>query len=93
MNNRLYSYLSLHLKNIFTFKKPSTFANLLMDKPGNWSGLGKIWEKHLKRKEILIKGPTYLLKISLWDGFQFLYVQTNHLISLENRLQWVIPNN
>ena len=35
MNNRLYSYLSLHLKNIFTFKKPSTFANLLMDKPGN----------------------------------------------------------
>ena len=30
MNNRLYSHLYLHLKNEFTFKKSSTFANLLM---------------------------------------------------------------
>ena len=35
MNNCLYSHLSLQLKNIFTFKKSSAFANLLMEKPGN----------------------------------------------------------
>ena len=35
MNNRLYSHLYLHFKNVFTLKKLSTFANLLMEKPGN----------------------------------------------------------
>ena len=35
MNNRLYSYLSLHLTNIFTLKKLSTFANLIVERPGN----------------------------------------------------------
>ena len=30
MNNRLYLHLYLHLKNIFTLKKSSTFANLLI---------------------------------------------------------------
>ena len=35
MNYRLYSHFYLHLKNIFTLKKASTFANLLMEKPGN----------------------------------------------------------
>ena len=35
MKNYLYSHLHLQLKNIFTFKNPSTFANLLMEKPGN----------------------------------------------------------
>ena len=34
MNNRLYSHLHLHLKNIFTLKKSST-KNQLMEKPGN----------------------------------------------------------
>ena len=34
MNNRLYSHLYLHLKNMFTLKS-FTFANLLMEKPGN----------------------------------------------------------
>ena len=42
MNNRLYSHLHLHLKNVFTFKKSSTFANLLMEKPGNWFATAKI---------------------------------------------------
>ena len=43
MNNRL--------KFIFTFKKyisikkSSTFANLLMEKPGNWFAIAKMWEK------------------------------------------------
>ena len=31
MNSHLFSYL--HLKNIFTLKKSSTFANLLIEKP------------------------------------------------------------
>ena len=35
MNNRLYSHVYLHLKNIFTLKKLSTFANIMIEKPGN----------------------------------------------------------
>ena len=35
-------------------------------------------EKHLKKKEILRKGPASLLKIPLWNSSQFLLVQTNH---------------
>ena len=35
MNNRLDSHLYLHLKSIFILKESSTFANLLMEKPGN----------------------------------------------------------
>ena len=35
MNNLSYSHLYLHLKNIFTLKKSSTFANVLKEKPGN----------------------------------------------------------
>ena len=35
MNYSLYSHVYLHLKNVFTLKKCSTFAKLLMEKPGN----------------------------------------------------------
>ena len=35
MNYRLYSHLFLHLQNIFTSKKASTLANVLIEKPGN----------------------------------------------------------
>ena len=35
MINRLYSHLYLPFKNRFTWKKSSTFANLLMEKPSN----------------------------------------------------------
>ena len=35
MKNCLYSHLHLQLKNISTFKKSCTFANLLMEKPDN----------------------------------------------------------
>ena len=34
MSNHLCSHLYLHLKNIYALKKFSTFANLLMEKPG-----------------------------------------------------------
>ena len=39
------------------------------------------------------KGPASLLKISLWDGFQFLLVQTWFLRKQEIDSKWVIPNN
>ena len=42
MNDRLYSHL--HLKNKFTLKKSPTFANLLIEKPGNWLAITKKWE-------------------------------------------------
>ena len=35
MKNFLYPHLYLQLKNIFTLKRLSTSANLLMEKPGN----------------------------------------------------------
>ena len=50
-------YYHTYLKNIFTLKKSSVFANLQMEKPGNWFTIAKIWEKHLKKKEILRRGP------------------------------------
>ena len=53
-----------------------------MKKPDNWFAMPKMWEKDLKKKEILIKDPTCLLEISLRDGFQLLYVQMNHMTSL-----------
>ena len=64
MNYRLHWY-------IYTKKNPSH----LQEKPGNWFDITKMWEKHLKKKEILRKGPVSLLKISLWDSFWFLLVQ------------------
>ena len=57
MNYRLFSRLYLHLKNIFTLKGSSAFATILMEKPGNWFAIAKMWEKYLKKKEILRKGP------------------------------------
>ena len=40
-------------------------------------------------KEKLRKGPASLLKISLWNSFQFLLVQIKHLVSpkAEHELQ------
>ena len=80
MNNHLYSHLYLHFKNTFTLTKSSTFANLLMEKPGNWFAIAKMREKHMKKKKILRKGSASLLKISLGDSFQFLLVQIDHLV-------------
>ena len=45
--------------------------------------------KNLKKKETLRRGPASLLKISLWDSFQFLIVQTNHLLLRK----WNIDSN
>ena len=51
-----------------------------MKKPGN--RFAKMGKKHLKTEERNFKkGPASLLKNSLWDGFQSLLVQFNHLVS------------
>ena len=65
-----------------------------MEKAGNWFTILKMWEKHLKKKKILRKGPAFLLKISLWDSFQIHLVQINHQVSLqvEHLLQMVYSN-
>ena len=63
MNNVLYYNLYLHLKSTSTLKKSSTFANLLMEKSSSWFAMAKMWEKLLKKKEVLRRGPASLLKI------------------------------
>ena len=80
MNYRLYTHLYLHSKIVFTFKKASTFANLLMEKPGT-DFLQQKYEKNTRRKIKFKKGPASLLKISLWDSFQCLLVQIKYLAS------------
>ena len=48
--NFSYSDLYLQLKYIFAFKKSSTFANLLMERPGNLFATIKMWKSTRKRK-------------------------------------------
>ena len=62
------------LKNTSRLKKSSTLANPLTEKPGYLFAIAKIRGEHVKRKEIVRKGPASLLKMSLWDSFQFLLV-------------------
>ena len=85
MKSSLYSQLCLKLKNIFTWKKPSTFANLLMEKLGNWFATVKMWKSTWKKKK-LRKGSASLLKSSLWDSLQFLLVPINFLVKNINGL-------
>ena len=55
---------------LINLKKSSTFANLLMEKPGNWFAIAKMWEKHLK-KEILRNEPSSLLIFYSGTVFSF----------------------
>ena len=93
INSRLYSHIYLHSKNTHTLKKSSTLATLKMEKQANWFVVAEMWEKHLEKKRVLIKAPASLLKISLWDGFHFLLVQTWFLCKWNIDSEWVIPNN
>ena len=56
---------------IYTLKKSSPFANILMEKPGNWFAIAKMWEKYLNKKEILRKGPASLLSFYSGTVFSF----------------------
>ena len=61
MNNRLYP--RIYIKNIFTLKKSSTFANLLTE-----NQVLICYSKNVRRtpeEEILRKGSGFVLKISL----------------------------
>ena len=40
-----------------------------MQKLGNWFAIAKMWEKHLKKKDILKNELESLLKTSLRDSF------------------------
>ena len=53
-----------------------------MEKPANWFAIAKMWEKQLKKKEILKKGL-------LWDSFQYLLVQTWFLRKQNIDSKWV----
>ena len=75
MKNCLWSHLYLQLKNRFTLKKSSTYANLTMGKPGN-----RFTMINTEKKNNLRNGSASLLKNSLWDSFQFLLVQINLLV-------------
>ena len=56
---------------IYTLEKSSTFANLLIEKTGNWFAIAKMWEKHLKKKVILRKGPASLHRFYSGTVFSF----------------------
>ena len=88
LKNCLYAHLYLQLNSIFILKKSSTFANLLMEKKGNWFFIVKMWEKHPK-KIILRKGSASLLINSVWGSFQFSFLETKLLVSPyeEHRLE------
>ena len=79
------------LKNIFTFKKLISFANLLIEKPGNWFAIAKMWEKCLKKKNKLTNGPASLLKISLWNKLNIWFIRgtyvTNAFFQAVNELK------
>ena len=53
IKNCLYWHLYLQLRNIFTLKRSSTFANLLMEKPVNWFATVKMWKKKTQNKKNL----------------------------------------
>ena len=75
---------------IYTIKKSSTFAKLLIEKPGNWFAIAKMWEKHLK---ILRKGPASLLRFYFGTVFSFCLRQTDFTVSGISTPNGFIPNN
>ena len=46
INTHTHIYIYIYA---YTLKKSSTFAKLLMEKPGSQFAIAKIWEKHLKK--------------------------------------------
>ena len=76
MNNRLYSHLYSYIKNIFALKKPSAFANLLMEKPGNSFAIAEMSQKYLKKKNNLRGKPASLPK-ALTPGHFLVPASTN----------------
>ena len=86
---------NLHLKNIFTLKKSSTFANLLMEKPG----IDLLWQKCEKntrrKKKFQEKNQHLYLKFYSGTVFSFcLCKSTSSFLRKQNiDPKWVIPIN
>ena len=71
---------------IYTLKKSSTFANLLMEKPGNWFAIAKMWE-------ILRKGPASLLRFYSGTVFSFCLCKPGFSVSGTSTPNGLNPNN
>ena len=78
---------------IYTLRKSSTFANLLMDKPGNWFAIAKVWERHLKKKEILRNGHTSLLRFYSGTIFSFCLCRPGFSVSGTSTPNGLNPSN
>ena len=91
-SNILHKYnewsFNLHLKNTFALKKSPTFADIQMEKLGNWFTIAKKWEQHLKNKQILRKISASLLKTWVWYSFQF-SPQMDHWLQLDYSKQLI----
>ena len=82
---------NLHLKNIFTSKRSSRFAYLLMEKPGNWFAIVKKW----RRKTFKEKYLHLYLKFDSGTVFSFCLCKSSKwfLRKLIIDSKWVIPND
>ena len=78
---------------IYTLIKSSTFADLLMEKPGNWFAIPKMWEKRLKKNEIWRKGPASLLRLYCGTVFSFCLCKPGFSISGTSIPNGWNPNN
>ena len=82
---------NLHLKNIFTLKKSSRFAYLLMEKPGNWFAMVKKWRRKIFKEKCL-----YLyLKFDSRTVFCFCLCKSSYWFLRKWIIgsKWVIPND
>ena len=52
-----------------------------MEKPGDWFAIAKMWEKHLRNKEILRKGPASLLRFYSGIVFSFCLCKPGFFVS------------
>ena len=86
----IYIYIYIY---IYTLKKSSTFANLLMENPGNWFTIAKMWEKHLKKEEILRKWAAPLLRLYSGTVFSFCFCKSVFCVSGTSTPNGLNPNN
>ena len=64
-----------------------------MEKPGNWFAEAKIWEKYVKKKEILRKEPASLLRFYSGTVFSFCLCRPGFSVSGISTPNGLNPNN
>ena len=72
---------NLHLKNIFTLKKSSRFANQLMEKAGNWVAIAKKVGISPEEERNFTKSIWIFTSNLTLGQFQILRVQIKQLVS------------